>query len=241
MIELYLLLILLENLADTRINLTSINFYNIKHTFMNMFHMRAIILLTMLVLFVSALAAAQSTNQTGSTVTIGLVAKNIRFNVSSITVPAGSNVVINFDNQDNGVPHNFAVYTNSSATSTIFRGPIITGPNMTTYTFTAPITPGTYFFRCDVHPTQMYGQFIVSSMGTASTPSAAAPSNVSMAGPANMTSNVTTNVTSSITKITVTNTTNATQPSAPYAPGFESIFAITGLLAAAYLVLGRKR
>ena len=204
-----------------------------------MFHMRAIILLTMLVLFVSALAAAQSTNQTGSTVTIGLVAKNIRFNVSSITVPAGSNVIINFNNQDNGVPHNFAVYTNSSATSTIFRGPIITGPNMTTYTFTAPTTPGTYFFRCDTHPTIMYGQFIVSSTGAASTPSAAAPSNVSIAKTANATTNVTTNV----TKVTVTNTTNVTKPSTPstpYAPGFDGIFAITSLLAAAYLVFGRR-
>jgi len=31
----------------------------------------------------------------------------------------------------------------------------------TTYTFTAPSTPGTYFFRCDVHPETMTGQFIV--------------------------------------------------------------------------------
>ena len=219
---------------------TSINFYNIKHTFMNMFHMRVMVLLTMLVLLVSALAAAQSTNQTENTVTIGLMAKNISFNVSSITVPAGSNVVINFDNQDDGISHNFAVYTNSSATSTIFRGPIIVGPNMTTYTFTAPSTPGTYFFRCDVHPTQMYGQFIVSSMGAASTPPAAAPSNASLTGPVNVTSNVTTNVTSNVTKITVTNTTNVTRTSSPYAPGFEGIFAVIGLAAAAYLVFGRR-
>ncbi|MGA9098612.1 MAG: cupredoxin domain-containing protein [Methanotrichaceae archaeon] len=175
-----------------------------------MFHMKAIVSLTMLVLLVSALAAAQSTNQAGSTVTVGLVAKNISFNVNSITVPAGSNVVINFNNQDNGIPHNFAVYTNSSATSAIFRGPIITGPNTTTYTFTAPTTPGTYFFRCDVHPTTMTGQFIVT-------------------GPTN------------VTNVTTTNTTNVTQPSTPYAPGFEGIFAITGLLAAAYLVFRRKQ
>lgn len=37
----------------------------------------------------------------------------------------------------------------------------MTGPATTTYTFTAPSTPGTYFFRCDVHPTVMTGQFIV--------------------------------------------------------------------------------
>lgn len=193
-----------------------------------MFHTRAIVLLTMLVLLVPALAAAQSTSQAGSTVTIDLTAKNIAFNVNSITVPAGSNVAINFNNQDNGVPHNFAVYTDSSASTTIFKGPIITGPNMTTYTFTAPTTPGTYFFRCDVHPTQMNGQFIVSSASTVST-----QSNVSVTGP--------TNVTNSVTNITIINSTNITRTSSPYAPGFEGIFAITGLLAAAYLVFGRKQ
>jgi hypothetical protein len=27
--------------------------------------------------------------------------------------------------------------------------------------FTAPSTPGTYYFHCDVHPDQMNGTFIV--------------------------------------------------------------------------------
>jgi len=69
------------------------------------------------------------------------------------------------------------------------------------------------------------------------TDSAVAPSNVTATGPTNITANVTNNAT---TIITVTNTTNVTQPY-PSAPGFEGIFAITGLLAAAYLVFGRKR
>jgi len=62
---------------------------------------------------------------------------------------------------DAGVPHNFAVYTDSSSTTPIFKGPIVTGPTTTTYTFTAPSTPGSYFFRCDVHPTTMTGTFVV--------------------------------------------------------------------------------
>lgn len=51
--------------------------------------------------------------------------------------------------------------SDASASTTIFKGAIMTGPATTTYTFTAPSTPGTYFFRCDVHPTVMTGQFIV--------------------------------------------------------------------------------
>ena len=62
---------------------------------------------------------------------------------------------------DAGVPHNFAVYTDATASTAIFTGAVVTGPTTTTYTFTAPSTPGSYFFRCDVHPTIMTGQFIV--------------------------------------------------------------------------------
>lgn len=93
--------------------------------------------------------------------TIDLVAQNIAFDKSTITVPAGAQVTVNFDNKDSGIPHNLAVYTNSSATTSIFVGSIITGPKTITYTFKAPTTPGTYFFRCDVHPTLMTGNFVV--------------------------------------------------------------------------------
>lgn len=94
-------------------------------------------------------------------IAIGLIAKNIAFNASAITVPAGANVTVNFDNQDTYIPHNFAVFTDSSATKAIFQGKIITGPDKIAYAFIAPSQVGTYFFRCDVHPTQMTGQFIV--------------------------------------------------------------------------------
>ncbi len=93
--------------------------------------------------------------------TIGLVAKNIAFNTTTITVPAGANVTVNFDNQDSGIPHNFAVYQDKTAAVQIFKGDVIVGPKKITYTFKAPTEPGSYFFRCDVHPTTMTGQFIV--------------------------------------------------------------------------------
>jgi cytochrome c oxidase subunit 2 len=97
----------------------------------------------------------------GSHVMIDLTAQNIAFDTKQITVPAGVEVMISFDNKDNGVPHNFSVYTDATATKAIFTGKIITGPGRITYTFTAPTTPGNYFFRCDVHPTIMTGTFTV--------------------------------------------------------------------------------
>lgn len=95
--------------------------------------------------------------------TIDLIAQNMAFNMSTITVPAGAKVKVNFDNKDSGVQHNFAVYQNQSGggTKAIFVGQNITGPATTTYTFTAPAAGGSYFFECDVHPSQMNGQFIV--------------------------------------------------------------------------------
>lgn len=101
------------------------------------------------------------TNASSNKVVVNIAAKNIAFNTSTITVPANAQVTINFDNQDQGVQHNIAVYTDSSAKTSIYVGKLITGLAKTTYTFTAPSKPGTYFFRCDTHPTKMTGQFIV--------------------------------------------------------------------------------
>jgi len=101
------------------------------------------------------------TSVPGGSVTLHLTARNISFDQNTITVASGARVTLLFDNQDNGVPHNVAFYTDSSAGKSIFVGQLVTGPGNITYTFTAPPTPGTYFFRCDVHPTTMTGTFIV--------------------------------------------------------------------------------
>jgi plastocyanin len=101
------------------------------------------------------------TATTGLNSTVDLAAQNLAFSQSTITVQAGALVTMNFNNMDAGVPHNFALYTDASAATPIFRGELVTGPTTTTYTFTAPSTPGTYFFRCDVHPTTMTGTFVV--------------------------------------------------------------------------------
>ena len=94
-------------------------------------------------------------------VVIGVTAKNIAFNVSTITVPAGANVTVIFDNQDAGISHNIAFYDSEAAEKLFYRGEIFQGIRTVTYHFTGPSAPGTYWFRCDVHPTAMYGKFIV--------------------------------------------------------------------------------
>lgn len=101
-----------------------------------------------------------ATTTAGAAVTVNISADNMAFDTSTITVPAGANVTMVFDNQDDGIPHNVAVYDSSARTEQIFVGEIITGPAEITYTFPAPSEPGTYYFQCDVHPS-MNGDFIV--------------------------------------------------------------------------------
>jgi plastocyanin len=70
-----------------------------------------------------------------------------------------------FTNKDR-VPHNVAFYETKAATKEIFVGEVFSGPKTISYHFTAPSTPGTYFFRCDVHPTTMTGDFVVTDAGS---------------------------------------------------------------------------
>ncbi len=116
--------------------------------------------------------------QNGEAVTIDLVADDLTFDTTEITVPAGAEVAINFDNQD-GSPHNFALYADATAQEPVFVGEIVTGGQAVEYRFTAPDEPGTYFFRCDVHPSTMTGDFIVT--GATGTP---APDGTATAAPA---------------------------------------------------------
>jgi len=99
---------------------------------------------------------------TGQSVTINITAENIAFDKTTITVPAGADVTIVFENKDR-VPHNVAFYETEAAAKAIFVGEVITGPKTISYRFTAPSTPGTYFFRCDPHRSRMTGDFVVTS------------------------------------------------------------------------------
>jgi plastocyanin len=103
---------------------------------------------------------ATTTAMGGNTVQVNLTAQNIAFDKGVITVPAGSTVVMTFNNLDFGVTHNFALYTDLHATTRIFVGDFVTGTRTVTYTFQAPSIPGSYFFRCDVHPETMTGTFV---------------------------------------------------------------------------------
>ena len=94
----------------------------------------------------------------GATVT--LVAKDVTFNRTAITLVAGQPSIVTLDNRDAAVPHTFSIYTDASAADALFQGTPVTGVATKRYRVPA-LAPGTYYFQCDIHPKQMHGTVTV--------------------------------------------------------------------------------
>lgn len=89
---------------------------------------------------------------------VRIAAENIAFDQAELTVPADRPFSLVFDNQE-AVPHNVAIYADASAGQSLFVGEIFPGPAERTYAVPA-LGAGTYFYRCDVHPSQMTGTLV---------------------------------------------------------------------------------
>lgn len=118
----------------------------------------------------AAPAPSASTSTSGGGV--ALTARSIAFSSATLRAPAGASFTLTFDNEDRGVPHNASIYITSAARTALFHGAIVTGPKTVVYHVPA-LQPGSYFFRCDVHPQAMTGTLTVSA---ALSPGAGSPS-----------------------------------------------------------------
>jgi plastocyanin len=103
---------------------------------------------------------AQATSAApGAEVSISTGGSTLKFDQSQLQAVAGA-VRITFDNRDSGIPHNINVFdgSDSSATSlgatSVAAGPI-------KQELTLNLSPGKYYFHCDVHPTTMKGTLTV--------------------------------------------------------------------------------
>jgi plastocyanin len=97
----------------------------------------------------------------GGPVSVRIVAKDLKFDKRSIAASPGVPVTVTLDNQDPGTLHNIAFYTNNRATQAIHTGDLFAGPLVREFQFSAPGTPGNFYFRCDAHPDTMNGTFSV--------------------------------------------------------------------------------
>jgi plastocyanin len=91
-------------------------------------------------------ASAGASADAGSGVTV--VAKDIAFAPTTITLPADTATPVVLDNQD-AAPHNIAIKDASGAE--VFKGEIQPGQGKVTYNV-GPLAAGSYTFWCEVHP-----------------------------------------------------------------------------------------
>src|SRR3569832_349751 len=95
---------------------------------------RILVLLTVLAtlaLGVVACGGSKSSSDGGSgsaaaaptpTTDLALTAKNLKFDKKALSVPPDADVVLVFDNEDNGTLHNVAIYISKDVKGKIFTG-----------------------------------------------------------------------------------------------------------------------
>jgi plastocyanin len=97
-------------------------------------------------------AAGEGEGEGGPVVEVTIVAVDIAFQQTDVTVPAGEPFRIRFQNQDAGVQHNVDIYDDPGfAGPPVFSGEIITGPAEVVYEVPA-LEAGDYPFNCVIHP-----------------------------------------------------------------------------------------
>ena len=110
----------------------------------------------------TTLASSPASPGAAPAVEISMV-PTLMFDQSELTVSQGE-VTVRANNVDDATTHNFALYESRGAAEAgedaIAATELCAAECVEELTFETP-PPGTYFFRCDVHPTLMTGAFIV--------------------------------------------------------------------------------
>jgi plastocyanin len=86
------------------------------------------------------------------------------FDPNTLELSAGQPTTIAFDNEDPTNTHNLDVFTDKDYTQSIGRTPDVL-PGGSGQVALPALDPGTYYFRCDFHPTAMTGTITVSGGG----------------------------------------------------------------------------
>ena len=85
-----------------------------------------------------------------------IVAKDLKFDQTTVEVKADQNFTLHFDNQE-AAPHNVAVYGDAGFSQKISIGEIVSSKKVDQVV--PALKAGSYPFRCDVHP-DMKGEIV---------------------------------------------------------------------------------
>jgi plastocyanin len=77
-------------------------------------------------------------------------ATDLKFDRTELDVPAGRPFTLVLDIRASA-SHNVAIYRDANATDSLFKGDVFGGPASRVYAV-PQLPPGTWYFRCDVHP-----------------------------------------------------------------------------------------
>jgi plastocyanin len=122
--------------------------------------------LPLLAIALAAVLAACGTTSAGggtdpgvdpSTADVTVSAVDMAFDPGTVTAPAGGSFTLALVNED-AMPHNVAIYTDSSRSEKVFEGEMVTNGSIV---YEIPeLEPGEYFFDCSLHP-NMTGTLVV--------------------------------------------------------------------------------
>ncbi len=111
----------------------------------------------------STLATSSDATPAPDAQQVTIVARDFAFGIDRISVEENRPVVITFENEDDGIPHNWSLYESEDASRSgsepIAGSAIADGPLVQKITFDPPPS-GSYYFICDVHP-NMAGTLVV--------------------------------------------------------------------------------
>jgi plastocyanin len=82
------------------------------------------------------------------------------FSTQCLSIDAGKPAKVTLDNQDAGVPHNWALFEDSGYTKPVAATQLTPGP-ATEETEVPALKQGTFYYHCDAHPATMTGQLYV--------------------------------------------------------------------------------
>jgi plastocyanin len=104
------------------------------------------------------------------TITAPVGAATKGFEQTKVAAPADVPVQIKFDNMDTDT-HNVHVFSDDKSTQSVAEGKIFAGPGSEDIPL-GTLNDGTYYFRCDVHPTTMIGEIDATPGGGTQSPGA---------------------------------------------------------------------